>query len=73
SWLVSQGAGHCQPYVNPRITLVLGLVRFFSDPLTRSDRIGYHKLSPSFTAGRGLKLQILENAAKSIAGSNPAV
>jgi len=25
SWLVSQGAGHCQPYVNPRITLVLGL------------------------------------------------
>ena len=26
SWLVSQGAGHCQPYVNPRITLVLGLI-----------------------------------------------
>ena len=25
SWLVSQSAGHCQPYVNPRITLVLGL------------------------------------------------
>jgi len=28
SWLVSQGAGHCQPYVNPRITLVLGLVQW---------------------------------------------
>ncbi len=26
SRLVVQGAGHCQPYVNPRITLVLGLV-----------------------------------------------
>ncbi len=25
SWLVLQGASHCQPYVNLRITLVLGL------------------------------------------------
>ena len=40
SWLVSQSAGHCQPYVNPRITLVLGLASIHPIYHKRCERDG---------------------------------
>ena len=49
SWLVSQGAGHYQPYVNPRITLVLGLetriaaqILDYLDRPSLGDRLSVH-------------------------------